>query len=78
MSVEVPCVYFSDGKCAKFSEPGYVSYCGYSPCGFDVPSNADRIRAMTDDELAEFLTSVHFVDVLWCLRWLKSPVEVDE
>lgn len=33
---------------------------------------------MTDNELAEFLTSVHFVDVLWCLRWLKSPVEVDE
>lgn len=55
MSVEMPCVYFSDGKCAKFSEPGYVLYCGYSPCGFDVPSNADRIRGMSDKELTEFL-----------------------
>lgn len=52
MSLEMPCVFFSDGKCAKFSEPGYVPYCGYSPCGFDVPSNADRIRAMSDEELA--------------------------
>lgn len=42
-----------------------------------VQTNADRIRAMTDEELAEFLTSEHFVDVPWCLRWLKSPAEAD-
>lgn len=40
-------------------------------------TNADRIRSMTDGELAEFLTSEHFVDVLWCSRWLKSSVEAD-
>ena len=40
-------------------------------------TNSDRIRFMTDEELAEFLTSENFVDVPWCLRWLKSPVEVD-
>ena len=43
-----------------------------------VQTNADRIRSMNDEELAEFLTSENFVDVPWCLRWLKSPVEVSE
>lgn len=34
-------------------------------------TNADRIRAMTDEELAEFITKHCFVDKLWCERWLK-------
>ena len=53
------------------------------------PTNADRIRSMTDEELAEWLfrqamrtklTSAEFekpvVDA-W-IKWLKTPVEVDE
>jgi hypothetical protein len=41
-------------------------------------TNADRIRAMTDAELAEFLTEHHFGDKLWCERWLKQEVEDDK
>lgn len=79
MSRLYPCVYCTeDGYCKKYSDDEVTSWCVQSPCKDEKPSNADRIRSMTADELAEFLTSVHFVDVLWCLRWLKSPVEVDE
>lgn len=48
-------------------------------------TNADRIRAMTDEQLAEYLSNIcydfwkMFVDdpkKMW-LDWLKSPVEVD-
>ena len=38
-------------------------------------TNADRIRSMTDEELAEFLTQHHFTDKLWAERWLKAEVE---
>lgn len=56
-------------------------------------TNADRIRAMTDEELADYI-DLHTADAMWCkpppndcplhetcylciLKWLKSPVEVD-
>lgn len=38
-------------------------------------TNADRIRSMSDEELADFL--LHICDWNW-RDWLKSPVEVDE
>lgn len=45
-------------------------------------TNADRIRAMTDEELAEFLAWVDFGrnypgDKTW-LDWLKATVEVQD
>lgn len=57
MSREYPCVYHKDGKCEKHQEPGYVSWCVMGPCSEETPSNADRIRAMSDEELAEWLNS---------------------
>ena len=47
-------------------------------------TNADRIRAMTDEELA---TTMHDMTLIateiglsteWWLQWLKSPVEADK
>ena len=56
MSMEYPCVYFEkDGKCRKFSDDFVASYCVLGPCPEQTLSNADRIRAMSDEELAEFL-----------------------
>lgn len=55
MSLEYPCVYHNNGKCKKFEEPGYVSWCVYGPCSHETPSRADRIRAMSDEELAKML-----------------------
>lgn len=41
-------------------------------------TNADRIRAMSDEKLSEFLDEVelgnHWSDVSW-IEWLKQEVE---
>ena len=59
MSIEYPCVYFDKGKCKKFSDDKVTSWCVEGPCGEQMLSNADRIRAMSDEELAEFLTHIN-------------------
>lgn len=56
MSAEYPCIYFEkDGKCRKFSDDTYISYCVMGPCPEQKLSNADRIRAMSDEELEDQL-----------------------
>lgn len=55
MSIEYPCVYWSDGMCKKFSDDKVTSFCVEGPCGDQMPSNADKIRAMSDEELAKYL-----------------------
>ena len=54
-----PCVYWNDGKCKKFSDDIVTSWCVEGPCTSETPSNADRIRSMSDEELAEFLTHIN-------------------
>lgn len=49
------CIYRTkDGECDLYVEGGkYRAYCvGDEPCDGRKQSNADRIRAMTDEELA--------------------------
>ena len=54
MSKLYPCVYCTeDGYCKKYSDDEVTSWCVQSPCKDETPSNADRIRSMTDEELAE-------------------------
>lgn len=56
MSTEYPCIYWEkDGKCRKFSDDTYISYCVMGPCPEQKLSNADRIRAMSDEELARMI-----------------------
>ena len=58
MSLEYPCVYYDHEKCTLHgSEPEYIDWCVMGPCSKETPSNADHIRSMTDEELAEFLMS---------------------
>ena len=53
MSKEYPCVHYKlDGICEKYSTDGVTSYCVQGPCQDEMPSNADRIRAMSDEEMA--------------------------
>ena len=55
------CVYrTAENKCTFFSdnEKGIVSYCDFDSCEEKKPSNADRIRSMSDEEMAEFLWSI--------------------
>ena len=55
MSKDYPCIYWDDGKCKKFSDDKVTSWCVWSPCASQTPSNADRIRSMTNEELVVFL-----------------------
>lgn len=50
------CVYKSkDGVCLKLSTDTFTDYCVEGPCPHEVLSNGDKIRAMTDEELAEWI-----------------------
>lgn len=47
----------AEGICKKFSVNGVISYCVDGPCQDEVLTNADRIRSMSDEELAYFICS---------------------
>lgn len=60
MSREYPCIFFEKGGvCRKFSDDTALSYCVMGPCPEQVLSNADRIRAMDDEQLAKLFYSVY-------------------
>ncbi len=86
------CIYkTANGMCKKYSDDMVVSWCVEGPCADMRPSNADRIRAMTDEEMAEFLDSIihehgqgtaeivgqDCVIEEW-LDWLKEGADNDE
>ena len=63
-----PC--FDDGKCHYKGE-----------CGHKAPlTNADRIRAMSDEELAKLLccTGWRMFEHKECLEWLQMSAEEDK
>lgn len=52
------CVFHKeDGFCEKFSDDRCKSYCVMGPCQYAIPSNADKIRQMSDEELADAIYS---------------------
>ena len=59
MSKAYPCIYCTDDlKCTKYTDDEATSFCVLGPCKYEKPSNADRIRAMSDEEMAEFLENL--------------------
>ena len=80
------CIYRTeDGKCKQFSVGGVLSFCYLDgTCDCKIPSNADRIRQMSDEKLAETFdlltrTRPETKDDKQCwLSWLKSQVEKGE
>lgn len=78
MSKEYPCIYYDNEKCTKYSGDGAISFCVLGPCSDETPSNADRIRQMSDEELADELLNCFaaFYIVEWSkevlLEWLKE------
>ena len=76
MSAEYPCIYFEkDGKCRKFSDDTYISYCVMGPCPEQKLSNADRIRAMSNEKLAILLCRI--MDCSICKRNIQKDGECD-
>ena len=62
MSIDYPCVHWDKGKCKKFSDDAITSWCVWNPCDSQTPSNADRIRSMTDTELALWICGVYDIE----------------
>ena len=71
MSRLYPCAYCTeDGYCMKYSDDEVTSWCVQGPCKDEKPSKADRIRSMSDEELAEFLREL--TDCVRCTAWDKE------
>lgn len=68
------CVY----KCEKFSDPEHntMSWCLDGPCGDKTPSNADIIRAMSDEELATWLVYNAFKNIDAFLNDLREQANI--
>lgn len=79
MSREYPCVYYDNQKCTFYSDPEYTDWCVLGPCSHETPSNADQIRAMSDEELAELLHKTEsrkgYTDLDGWLSWVQQPYE---
>lgn len=82
MSRLYPCVYCTeDGYCKKYSDEEVTSWCVQGPCKDERPSNADKIRAMTDEELAEFISGKartfgeEYEGYMSALDWLRQEAE---
>ena len=76
MGREYPCVHFEKGLCKLFTDDKTISHCLRGPCKQQQLSNADRIRAMSDDELAEFLTQINPTncqDCAFSVGWRCQP-----
>ena len=80
MSKWYPCIYCTeDLHCTKYSDDDSESWCVLGPCTAETPSNGDKIRRMTDEELAHLLHSAEehlFTGNLWnyekWTEWLKQ------
>ena len=66
-------------RCKKSGSPcTFAKHC-FEPEEPPIKTNADRIRAMSDEELAEFLSD--FMDVVGglspelCLEYIRQPAE---
>lgn len=90
MSLEYPCVYYKPGGlCEKYSTDGITSYCVQGPCPDQSLSNSDRIRSMSDEEIAwelmlwrcEAVARYHRIESEYpntqktILKWLQQPAE---
>ena len=76
MSKDYPCVHWDKGKCKKFSDDKVTSWCVWGPCASQTPTNADRIRSMNDEELAECLYEIGYngwFTLEGTLEWLQMP-----
>ena len=65
---ETNCTYFIRGECT-------ASFCEYRR---KKQTNADHIRAMSDEELAEFLIDLADDGNLRIREWLQQPADNDK
>ena len=71
------CFFYRNEWCEKIvdsPDPEEARDCNY----FREMTNADRIRAMSDEELAEFLIDLADDGNLRIREWLQQPAEEDK
>ena len=71
------CFFYRNEWCKKIvdsPDPEEARDCNY----FREMTNADRIRAMSDEELAEFLIDLADDGNLKIREWLQQPAEEDD
>ena len=71
------CFFYRNEWCEKIvdsPDPEEARDCNY----FREMTNADRIRAMSDEELAEFLIDLADDGNLRIREWLQQPAEEDD
>ena len=73
------CFFYRNEWCEKIvdsPDPEEARDCNY----FREMTNADRIRAMSDEELAELLccTGWRMIEQKECLEWLQQPAEEND
>ena len=71
------CFFYRNEWCEKIvdsPDPEEVRDCAY----FREMTNADKIRSMSDEELAEFLIDLADDGNLRIREWLQQPAEEDE
>lgn len=87
------CKFEHDGYCCNCGSPQYMCKCKPNICGSVVPiTNADRIRVMSDEELAEWMCSLMTAECCdqrcpardicnlgdnGLVKWMKQPAEED-
>lgn len=56
MSLEYPCIYYrGNGLCSYGGDFSDANICVFGPCENETPSRGDKIRTMSDEELASAL-----------------------
>ena len=73
------CFFYRNEWCEKIvdsPDPEEARDCNY----FREMTNADRIRSMSDEELAKLLccTGWRMIEQKECLEWLQKPAEEDD
>ena len=73
------CFFYRNEWCEKIvdsPDPEEARDCNY----FREMTNVDRIRAMTDEELAKLLccTGWRMIEQKECIEWLQQPAEEDD
>ena len=73
------CFFYRNEWCEKIvdsPDPEEARDCNY----FREMTNVDRIRAMTDEELAKLLccTGWRMIERKECIEWLQQPAEEDK
>lgn len=70
MSLEYPCVHHKKGWC--YLDPKQPDACVFGPCSAEKHSNGDKIRMMSDEELAKQLV-INVDGLAECRLHLSAP-----